>query len=185
MSRPSRTAPRADARGCAAKSRCSPSKARRTSGIAATTEAADATASARNRGSASKSGIDSTRGYFRRHRIGGIAILVQHEARRRAIEPAGVEMGQAEAFGETARQRALARRRRAVDRDDKDAAASSGPHPNTPPLRGRGCRGSRSSRRAGHQRENRGSSSRSAPHRRSAPAALAASPRTRNAIAIR
>src|SRR4029077_7167406 len=59
------------------------------------------------------------RGFFRRHGIGRIAGLVEDEKRDRSVQRARVEMREPEAVGEAARQRALSRSRRAVDRDNK------------------------------------------------------------------
>src|SRR5260370_11651268 len=56
------------------------------------------------------------RGGFRICRIGTGS---QDQERRRAVELAGIEVGEAEAVGETPRQGALARSGRAVDRDNK------------------------------------------------------------------
>ena len=66
-------------------------------------------------------GIDPPRRGERRRRIGRVAAGFEHEKGGRAVELAGVEMRQAEALGEPARQRALARGGRPVDRDDKGA----------------------------------------------------------------
>ena len=52
------------------------------------------------------------------HRIGRTLAAIQHAAPDRAIQQAGVEVGQPMMRGEAARQRALAGRRRSVDRDD-------------------------------------------------------------------
>ncbi len=67
---------------------------------------------------------------FRCRGIGGIATGIQDEAADRAIQQAGVEMGQAERVCQPTRQRALAGRRRTVDRNDRPgrhAAARSAP----------------------------------------------------------
>src|SRR5579885_2377722 len=65
--------------------------------------------------------------------IGRIAAGGEHAQRRGAVEPPGIEMGQAELCGEVSRQRALARGGRAVDGDDEAAphriSASSAPSP--------------------------------------------------------
>jgi hypothetical protein len=52
--------------------------------------------------------IDALGGRFGGHRIGGIAVLVEHEAGGRTIQGAGVELGQSKALGKAARERALA-----------------------------------------------------------------------------
>ena len=64
-------------------------------------------------------GIDAPRRGERRLGIGRVGAGLEHEKSGRAIELAGIEMRQPEAFGQAARQRALARGGRPVDRNDK------------------------------------------------------------------
>ena len=79
MSRPSRIAPLAGFGGWAAKFRCRSSSARRTSGIAATIEAAAETAPPRSRGSESSRGWTSPAALAAVTGIGRVARLLQNE----------------------------------------------------------------------------------------------------------
>jgi len=69
--------------------------------------------------------IDPPRGGRSSFPIGRIAAFGEHEMGGGAIELAGVEVGEAEALGEAARQGAFARSGRPVDRDNKGPCGPS------------------------------------------------------------
>jgi len=63
--------------------------------------------------------VQAARGFFRRYGIGRGTAGLEHTERRCAIKLAGVEMRETEPLGKPAGERALARCRRPVDRDDQ------------------------------------------------------------------
>ena len=112
MSRPSRTAPPS----ARAKRRWKSRSAARTAGSAATFEAA-CPARAERRSSRSRSaGVEPAGELGRPVRVDDAAAVVQRLDPHRAVEQAGVEVGEAEARRHRAADGALARGRRAVDR---------------------------------------------------------------------
>ena len=62
-------------------------------------------------------------------RIGRVAAGSENKMGRGAVKLAGIEMSQPETFGEAARQGALARGRRPVDRDDKGPGTADASSP--------------------------------------------------------